>query len=147
MFFLNQTIQYVFWSRFATFSDFEKKSGFFSKKKQAFFFKKPKFWTFREFLPFWPHSTASFLPLATFRETLEFFREKTYRILKKHQILKFLRNLTIAVAFYGKSATMWWEPFFRHVSNGFWFAYASSIGKHLVKNWTSFRGRFCFLIF
>ena len=53
------------------------------------------------------HSTASFQPWPFFKKNLFFFKKPTF--LKETPFFcMYLRNLTISVAFYGKSFTFWW---------------------------------------
>ena len=56
----NITVWYAFYSKFATFRDFEKNSSF-SGKTHLFFQKRPKFRMFWEILLFQSHSTANLL--------------------------------------------------------------------------------------
>ena len=77
-----------------------------------------------------------------FQKTLLLFFKKKPKFLKFWKLSLFQsHSMANLLHFDEKKLT------FKHVSNWFWLAYASSIGKHRVKKRTYLRGRYCFHIF
>ena len=99
----NLNTSVTFNGKFGTFSNFQKKRGFFLENPSVFQ-AKSKILTVGEILLFPSHCAAYFLPSAIEKKLNIFFRI-SHLFFKKSQILNVSRNLTISVALYGKFAT------------------------------------------
>ena len=99
----NLNTSVTFNGKFDTFSNFQKKRGFFSKNPSVFQ-AKPKILTVGEILVFPSHCAAYLLPLAIFKK-YEIYFEKPISFLNKTQTLNISRFLTVPVAFGGKFGT------------------------------------------
>ena len=91
---------------------------------------------------------GKFATLSDFIKKCKFFFENPIFFNRKALILNVFGNFTNSVALYGKFATIWLTKLtFKHVNNRCWLVYASSIGKHRVKNAPIWEDDFAFHIF